>query len=194
MIFGNDDDDNLSKFLCLGFVHWVLSSKTFVGVKRIGIGSLHIVSVSHPDIVTFLSTEDTNCSKNNNSNNDDCCQDTSGDTNHCSSANTEQASLSVTIANTAVIDSGARNLLQIATSSCSGGIGIGAKSNVTVGDVRSNQSILSTVIDRISASDDRIALIASARISVVASDVGVHTSSGVLARISGASIVVIAVQ
>jgi hypothetical protein len=180
--------------LGLCFVHWVLSSETLVGVERIGVGSSHVVSVSHPDIVTLLATEDTNHSKNHNGNDDDCCQNTSGDTNNSRSADTEQASLSVTIANTAIVDSRARNLLQIATSSGTSGVGIGTEGNVAVGDVRSDQSVLAAIVDGISASLDGIALVAGAWISVVASDVGVDATGLIVASVSGASVVVIAVQ
>jgi len=191
----------ISQFPCryldrlgLCFVHWVLSSETSVGVERIGVGSRHVVSVSHPDVVTLLATEDTNGCENHNSNNDDCCQNTSRDTNYCSSADSKEASLSITIANTAIVNSGARNLFQIASSSGSSGVGIGTESNVAVGDVRSDEGILSAVIDGISASLDGVALVAGARISVIASDVGVHASGLVVASVLGASVVVIAVQ
>jgi len=150
--------------------------------------------VSHPDIVTLLATKDTNGCKYYHSNNDDCCQDTSGDTNHCCSANSEDASLSITIANTAVVNSGARNLLQIATFSGASGVGIGAKCHIAVGNVWSNQWVLSAVINRIFASLEGVALVAGARISVVTSDVGVDTAGVIVASVFGASIVVIAVQ
>jgi len=102
-------------FLLLLSVERIVSGKTIVSVEWVGACRLHVVLVVQPDVVSLLSTKNSESGTNNDGRNDNDCQQTSRDTNDLSSAQSKDARLSITIANLALIDGGAWNLVDKAS-------------------------------------------------------------------------------
>jgi len=101
-------------------VERIVSSKTIVSVEWVGACRLHIVLVVQPDVVSLLSTKNSESSTNDDGRNDNDCQQTSRDTNDLSSAQSKDARLSITTANLALIDGCAWNLIDKASVSIPG--------------------------------------------------------------------------
>jgi len=175
----------------LAGIQWIVSSQTLVSVKRIGACSLHVLSVIQPDIITLLSTKDSESSANDNTGDNDNCQETSRNTNNSSSAQSKDARLSVSIADLAVVDLSAWNLVHKASVSfCC------AEGNITVSLVLINGGGKDgrAISDWEDTSKVVIANIVGARISVSAGNVVVSASNGAIAKIVGANVVVIALH
>jgi hypothetical protein len=144
--------------------------------------------VVQPDIVSLLSSKDTNCSTDDDAGNDDHCEETSRDTHYRVGADLRAAGI-ISITDTTAINSGSRNLLQIASSPFRR-----AEGNIAVSNKRGHLRILSTILEWGLATKDRVAEIISAGISIVTDDSCVDTSSGWIAAVVGADIVVVTIE
>jgi len=167
-------------------VHRVGSGQTVVSIQRIGIGTCHVVSVSHVDVVSFLSTNSSQNGTDSDSSNDNCSQDTSSDTSSLCSVD-GNTRLSITIANTTFVDLSARVLLDVAA------LGLSAGSDVAVTLEFGETGVRSTVTCYELAAQNRVAKVCGADEGIVADNGSVVASSSGDASVSCASILVVTV-
>jgi hypothetical protein len=151
-------------------VERIVSRETIILVERIGIGTSHVVLVFQPDVISLLSSKDSECSAYDHSGNNDCGQNSSGDTDS-SSGRDVKAGLAITITHSARVHSGSWDLFEITSGS------VRAEGNVTISDEIGKGRIFRTILLFILASQDTVATLSGAWVVIIAGDVVVLASS-----------------
>jgi hypothetical protein len=154
--------------------------QTMVFVQRILVSSTHSSLISHPNVVSLLSTKDTKSNTNSNSSNDDHSQNTGRKTGNSSSRESFSTSGSITITNTTFIQISARNGFQVATRDWV------ALSNRTVTRGRAFYWYIGTT-------NKGGTSIIGAQVTIITGDRSMHTSSGWVATVNSAVVLVITV-
>jgi len=152
---------------------------------------LHVILVLKPDIVTLLSTKYSNGSADDDCSNDDDCQQTGRETDGLCSAQSKDAGLSITVADLALIDRGSWNLIDVAAVSQSCAV-CSVTSSLLGVDCRGQQR--RAVCDWELTSQDGVAGVVRAGVTIVAGDVCVDATDGWIAGVVCAHVVVVALE